>query len=1532
MSQPGAPVPERAWDAEGEEGGHVAPLAPGMPEQDEPVATEPLARVGTEKELRNGENVYDKEGLEEQESPSSEESEKHRRAPLERSGSNWTGTSIASSTAETPRPDGSVQLEKRSWSEKINPFKRKHKPPIPKERAVSREYKAHWFSKVTFQWMSPIMDTGYQRPLELNDLWQVNPERSTEVLVQRFDAAFKKRVDAGDQKALRGALYDTFKTEFLIGGACEGVASVVQVLSPFVLKYIILFAGQAYGATHGAAVPAPNVGHGVGLVIAVTIMQMIQSLTTNHFLYRGMTVGGQARAVLVAVIFEKSMKLSGRARAGGKPMETIPQNLKPGSEEEKGWFKKHLGKDKKKPTPDNKSKTVDGTGEGWSNGRIVNLMSMDTYRVDQASGWFHMIWASPIAIVLTLILLLINLTYSALPGFGLLLLTTPLLGRAIKSLFARRKVINKITDQRVSLTQEILQGVRFVKYFGWETSFLQRLREIRAREIAKIQVVLAIRNAIMAVGMSMPIFASMLSFITFAFTHGLGAANVFSSLALFNSLRMPLNLLPLVIGQVVDASTSLRRIQEFLLAEEAEDPAVWEPENENAIVLRDASFTWERATTTEKQDVRSAAQVKADNKAEKVAEKADKKAVKAQKKEDKRLSKLSDDNPEKDNSGPLSSSSTLAEEEEAPFQINDLDITIGRKELVAIIGTVGSGKSSLLGALAGVMRKTGGSITLGASRAFCPQYAWIQNATVKENIVFGKDYKKKWYNEVVDACALRPDLDMLPNGDLTEIGERGITVSGGQKQRLNIARAIYFDADIILMDDPLSAVDAHVGRHIMDNAICGLLKDKCRVLATHQLHVLHRCDRIIWMDDGAVRTVDTFNNLMANEEDFRHMMATTAVEDKKEEVDDEDEQEDEKKDAQKKKGKKPGAALMQAEERAVSSVSIDIYLAYVRAAGSVWVAPLVIFLLILSQGANIATSLWLSFWTSDKFHYSDGVYIPVYAALGLSQAIMMFVFSVALTIFGTRASKLMLHNAVTRVLRAPMSFFDTTPLGRITNRFSKDVDTMDNSLTDSFRMFFMTTAQIVAVFILIIAYFYYFAVALGPLMLMFLFSASYYRASAREIKRHEAVLRSTVFSRFGEAVNGIATIRAYGLQKQFSDSVKDAIDSMDGAYFLTMANQRWLSTRLDAIGNLLVFVTGILVVTSRFSINPSISGLVLSYILSIVQMIQFTVRQLAEVENNMNSTERVHYYGTQLEEEAPLHTVEVRPSWPEHGQLEFKNVEMRYRAGLPLVLKGLSMSIKGGERIGVVGRTGAGKSSIMSTLFRLVEISGGQILIDGLDISKIGLKDLRSRLSIIPQDPTLFKGTIRSNLDPFNEHTDLELWSALRQADLVGETQSMDDKGPNTRINLDAQVEEEGLNFSLGQRQLMALARALVRGSQIIVCDEATSSVDFETDQKIQRTIVKGFAGKTLLCIAHRLKTIINYDRICVMDAGTIAEFDHPLTLWEQGGIFRGMCDRSGIRREDFSEILEDNTGEITEAPRIQDVGADDDVMDEKRI
>ncbi|KAL6854188.1 P-loop containing nucleoside triphosphate hydrolase protein [Trichoderma novae-zelandiae] len=1411
------------------------------------------------------------DGIERVESRSDQEHDSPREA-LAASKSHATDASVATTAAV-------VQQPKLPWYKRVNPMRWGGIPEIPKERIVSREYQAGFFSRLTFYWMNPLMTTGYKRQLDKQDIWLVNPDRAAEPMTLRVKEAFQRRVKSGQKRPLLGALHESFTFEFWLGGVCSLIATIMQVLSPFILRYLIQFATDAYVA-HVSNSPAPHIGRGLGLAIGVTIMQIIQSVCISHFIYRGMMMGGQSRAVLIGMIYEKSMVISGRAKAGGVKDATMPEA---NEQEEKA---KGKGKGKGKKSDKDKDKGGKGApgqdGVGWGNGRITNLMSVDTYRVDQASALLHMTWTSPVACIITLVLLLVNLTYSALAGFGLLVIGVPLITRAIQSLLRRRKAINKITDQRVSLTQEILQSVRFVKYFGWETAFIDRLAEIRAKEIHSIQVLLAIRNAINAVSMSMPIFASMLAFITYSLTnHGLAPAQIFSSLALFNGLRIPLNLLPLVLGQVIDAWSSLQRIEQFLLEEEQEEDVVFNPEAENAIELVHASFTWERTPTKEAD--------KPD------AGKGKKGAKKPEVPKETAPSASGDD-----------SASTLVEERE-PFKLHDLNLQAGRNELIAVIGTVGSGKSSLLAALAGDMRKTSGEVIFGASRAFCPQYAWIQNTSLQNNIIFGKDMDQDWYKEVIRACALQPDLDMLPNGDLTEIGERGITISGGQKQRLNIARAIYFDADIVLMDDPLSAVDAHVGRHIFDNAILGLLKDKCRILATHQLWVLSRCDRIVWMDGGKIQAIDTFENLMRDHKGFQELMETTAVEKKEEDEEDDDDKLKEltlteTAEARKNKKNKKGAALMQQEEKANSSVPWSVYGAYVRASGTLMNAPLVIFILILSQGANIMTSLWLSYWTSDKFGLSTGTYIGIYAGLGALQAILMFLFSVLLSILGTTSSKVMLREAMFRVLRAPMSFFDTTPLGRITNRFSRDVDVMDNNLTDAIRMYFFTLCMCTAVFALIIAYFHYFAIALVPLYFLFIGAASYYRASAREVKRFESVLRSTVFAKFGEGLTGVASIRAYGLKSRFIKDLRDAIDEMNGAYFLTFSNQRWLSLRLDLIGNLLVFTVGILVVTSRFSVSPSIGGLVLSYILSIVQMLQFSIRQLAEVENGMNAVERLRYYGNELEEEAPLHTVDVRESWPEKGEIVFDNVEMRYRENLPLVLKGLSIHIKGGERIGIVGRTGAGKSSIMSTLFRLVEISGGSITIDGINIATIGLFDLRSRLAIIPQDPTLFQGTVRSNLDPFHEHTDLELWSALRQADLVPADANLDDRKTDpSRIHLDSVVEEDGLNFSLGQRQLMALARALVRGSRIIVCDEATSSVDMETDDKIQRTMATGFKGKTLLCIAHRLRTIIGYDRICVMDAGRIAELATPLELWQkEDGIFRGMCDRSGIRVEDI--------------------------------
>lgn len=579
---------------------------------------------------------------------------------------------------------------------------------------------------------------------------------------------------AGKKRPLLGALFATFRGELLWGAFCQLLVIVSQNGSPYLLKYLIAFSDEAYTAQRSGS-GGPAIGRGVGLVCGVTGLQILMTFAINHFFYWGTTVGGEIRAVLMSQIFSKAMKISGRARVGTPVDSAPPADITPGSEEEKKWYSKALPTKETKPSKGKKSSSGkgppggtpgdDAESDGWSNGRIVNLMSSDTHRIDQACGFLHLCWGSPLSILVTMALLLVNLSYSAVPGIALLFLTTPILGKAIRSLFKRRMAISRITDQRVSLTSEILQSIRFVKFFGWEAAFLERIDKIRLKEIRSIQFVLAIRDGVQAIAMSIPVFASMLSFITYALTNNvLNPAPIFSSLSLFNNLRMPLNMLPMVMGQVVDAFASIKRIQEFFLAEEATENVTIDPQNEHAIVIEDASFTWERTKQQNNDPVNGA-----------------------------------------DHARPATatgSAETLVE----PFHIPSLNLTAGRDELIGVIGGVGSGKTSLLAALAGDMRKTSGSVTFGASRAFCPQYAWLQNASVRDNITFGKDFDREWYNAVTDACALRADFEMLPNGDKTEIGERGITVSGGQKQRINIARAIYFNAEIVLMDDPLSAV------------------------------------------------------------------------------------------------------------------------------------------------------------------------------------------------------------------------------------------------------------------------------------------------------------------------------------------------------------------------------------------------------------------------------------------------------------------------------------------------------------------------------------------------------------------------------------------------------------------------------------------------------------------------------------------------------------------------------------------------------
>ncbi|CAG8548825.1 3767_t:CDS:10, partial [Scutellospora calospora] len=776
--------------------------------------------------------------------------------------------------------------------------------------------------------------------------------------------------------------------------------------------------------------------------------------------------------------------------------------------------------------------------------------------------------------------------------------------------------------------------------------------------------------------------------------------------------------------------------------------------------------------------------------------------------------------------------------------------------------------------------------------AYVPQSAWIMNATLRDNITFGLPYEPKFYEEVIDACSLKPDIEILPGGDLTEIGERGINLSGGQKARISLARAVYARADIYLFDDPLSAVDAHVGKHIFDQVIgpTGLLRTKARVFVTNGIHFLSRTNSLIMLRDGEIVEQGHFDELMKQKKELYNLIneygQETSFEDVEEiqspEVIETYEVDEANIDF------KTEATARSPRERRVSVVSLhrrpslitvsnkhdtehgkdalivnediikgkvawNVYMTYMNSCSFTGVI-FFLFMLILAQSAQIGLNVFLKFWSSQHDTSNALFYLAIYGAIGLTFSFLTVVQTITLWVFCA--------------IRSPMSFFDTTPLGRILNRFSKDQYTIDEVLPRTFSGYFRTFFTVLAT-ITVISF-------STPAFILIIVPMS----TSRELKRLDSLTRSPIYSHFQETLGGVTTIRAYQQSQRFIIENEIRLDQNQKAYYPSVCCNRWLAVRLEFLGSLIIFSASLLAVISSVifnNIDDGLVGLSLTYALSVTQALNWAVRQSCEIETNIVSVERVKEY-IDLPSEAPAVIPNNRPApaWPQNGLIEYQNYSTRYRSGLELVLKGISFLVKPKEKIGIVGRTGAGKSSLTLSLFRLIEAAGGAIIVDGMDISKIGLYDLRSRITIIPQDPILFEGSVLFNLDPFATHNDVEIWQALQSAHLKDFIAQFDDK-------LHAKVLEGGDNFSQGQRQLICLARALLRRSPVIVLDE-------ETDAKIQKTIRSEFNWATLLCIAHRLRTIIDYDRVLVL----VVEFDTPYNLLlNESSVFRHLCEES---------------------------------------
>lgn len=1100
--------------------------------------------------------------------------------------------------------------------------------------------------------------------------------------------------------------------------------------------------------------------------------------------------------------------------------------------------------------------------KNFASGKITNLMTTDSEALQQICQSLHTIWSAPFRIIVALVLLYQLLGVAALIGALLLVLMFPIQTFVISKMQKLTKEGLQRTDKRIGLMNEVLAAMDTVKSYAWENSFQSKVQDVRNEELSwyrKAQLLGALNSFILN---SIPVVVIVISFGVFSLLGGdLTPARAFTSLSLFAVLRFPLFMLPNIITQVVNANVSLKRLEELLLAEERillPNPPL-EP-GLPAISIKNGCFSWE-------------------SKAEKPT-----------------LSNI------------------------------NLDIPVG--SLVAIVGGTGEGKTSLISAMLGeVPAITDSMVVVRGTVAYVPQVSWIFNATVRENILFGSAIDAARYDRAIDVTALRHDLELLPGGDLTEIGERGVNISGGQKQRVSMARAVYSDSDVCIFDDPLSALDADVGRQVFERCIKGELKGKTRVLVTNQLHFLSQVDKIVLVHDGMVKEEGTFEYLSNNGILFQKLMENAG---KMEEYTEEKENDDDENDNDKSskpvvngetngvakevgKDKKEGkSVLIKQEERETGVVSSNVLMRYKNALGGSWVVIVLFMCYFLIEALRVGSSTWLSFWTdqSSSTRYSAGFYNLIYSLLSLGQVMVTLMNSFWLITSSLYAAK-MLHDAMLNsILRAPMVFFHTNPLGRIINRFAKDIGDIDRSVAPFVSMFLGQVFQLISTFVLIGIVSTMSLWAIMPLLVLFYGAYLYYQSTAREVKRLDSISRSPVYAQFGEALNGLATIRAYKAYDRMANINGKSVDNNIRFTLVTMSGNRWLAIRLETVGGVMIWLTATFAVMQNGRAEnqeafASTMGLLLSYALNITSLLTAVLRLASLAENSLNAVERVGTY-IELPSEGPsiIEGSRPPPGWPSAGSIQFENIVLRYRPELPPVLHGISFTIFPSDKVGVVGRTGAGKSSMFNALFRLVELERGRILIDGFDVSKFGLTDLRKVLGIIPQAPVLFSGTVRFNLDPFNEHNDADLWESLERAHLK-------DVIRRNSLGLDAEVSEAGENFSVGQRQLLSLARALLRRSKILVLDEATAAVDVRTDALIQKTIREEFKSCTMLIIAHRLNTIIDCDRILLLDSGQVLEYDTPEVLLEkEGSAFSRMVQSTGAANAEYLRSLVIGGGE----------------------
>ena len=1281
-------------------------------------------------------------------------------------------------------------------------------------------------------------------------------------------------------------MWRAHRRPFIAAGVIKFIHDAVMFTGPFLLELLLKHVQSGGGSAWT----------GFAIACALALSAVIETLTVNVYFHILFRICLHLKTELIDVVYRKSLRMS----IGAK-------NL-------------------------------------MGSGAVANLQSNDAAKLWSLPQYLHMVWSGPLQILAVMALLVRIIHWGpALVGLGVTLALIPLSALVARALARVRKRILALTDARVKLCGEVITGIKAIKLYAWEGPYRERIQELRERELKEIRTsaVIGTWNTILWQGG--PILISMAAFGSYAlWGYQLTAAVAFPALALFNLLRFPVMMFPTQLQNLVNAKVALDRVQKFIDMDEMKQEGEGNTRgvggdagSSNAVdviaIRGDARFSWSPQPST------------SPNNAVQEHEQGN-------------------------------------EEVEQKIILYDINLRIrSGGQLVMVIGSVGAGKSSLLAAILGEMVciPNTASVNVQGTIAYTQQDPWIQNASLKENILLGTPYEASRYNQVISACALLPDLAVLPAGDATEIGEKGVNLSGGQKHRVALARACYADADVYLLDDPLSAVDVHVGRHVFDHCVLGVLSQKTRVLVTHQLQYLSRADVVVVMQGGRIVEQGSFealmqkgvdlhqyavvqnstgnsgpdgtddiidedasstsstisvdkdeegnglllpsprstNNLLMMDDSAKNLTyiddpsdhaadTTTATETTTTNANDDDApsssllppQQQQQKHHHHHHHKKPtndddpthgGAQLTKAEERAVGRVSRHIYLAYFLAWGPLLLVPsTVLGLAITERGMQAGQNWWLSIWSEAMSVPMPATptpteyYLKIYFIIGMASLCFQIVRAIILVLGSINAARGLHRSLLHTVLRLPMSFFDSQPTGRLLNRFTRDTEAVDTAIQSSVSSFLNCAVSVLWSLVVVVAVSPAIAATLVPLSLAYWVIQKRYIATSRELKRLDSLALSPIFSHFTETLAGLMTVRAFRAQRRFIARDAVLLNESNRCYWPAQCVNRWLSVRLELLGIAVVFGTAV-VVTCVMPVSAGLAGLALTSALNLTGLMNWMVRQTTELEVSMNSVERMVEYEETQQPEAP-EIVEAHrplPAWPHRGAITVHQLYVKYRPDLDPVLRGVSFAVKPQEKVGVVGRTGSGKSSLMLALYRIVEPYAGRIVIDGIDVQSIGLYDLRSRLALVPQDPVIFSGTVRSNLDPFGEydaHTSLPN-SGICSADKVDGTtllwHALDRTGLGPTIRalpgqLDAPIAEGGSNFSAGQRQLLCMARALLRKSRILILDEATSSIDSASDAVVQHTIATAFADSTVLTIAHRLHTIIASDRILVLGGG----------------------------------------------------------------